>query len=86
MRACAEVGIVALLEEGELCILGEIVNKLDFIRLVLHKSESFLSWKSKPFKLQVFLDYLLHLGFDLFKRFFVEAALYIKVVIEAVLD
>ena len=48
VRTCAEVSEVSLLEEADLCILGEIVDQFNLVRLtlLLHEFDCFLSGES----------------------------------------
>ena len=64
MRACAEVGELALRVERDVRIFGQIVDQLDLIRLVLflHIFDGFLTRQLKALELQLFLADLAHLG------------------------
>ena len=63
MRAGAKVNVVALFKERKLLVLGQIVDKLNLVRLagLLHKLYSLVARKGKALQLKVFLNDFFHL-------------------------
>ena len=88
MRACAEVGELALRVERDVRIFGQIVDQLDLIRLVffLHIFDGFLARQLEALELQLFLADLAHLGLDGVEIFLREVERSVEVIIEAVVD
>ena len=86
MRAGAEVGKVALLIEADGRVLGQVVDKLDLIRLLalLHELDGLVTGQLKALKLQLLLADLAHLGFKLFKNFGGDGKGSVEVVVKAV--
>ena len=81
MRACAEVYILALLIEGENCVITEVVDSLYLVGLVElgHELECFSLGKGELLYEKIFLDDLLHLSFDILEDFGSEGNLGIEV-------
>ena len=88
MRACAEVGELALTVEADDGILGQVVDKLDLIGLVLlfHELYSLGAGQLEALELELLLAYFAHLGFDLLHYLRGEGEWRIHIVVEAVLD
>ena len=88
MRACAQIRkIVSLAIEGNLRILGKILDQLHLVGLVplLHEGDGFLSWQGKTLQLCALLDDLLHLRFQLIQVFPGEGFT-LKIIVKSVLD
>ena len=88
VRACAEVGELALTVEADHCIVGKLLDKLNLIRLILfgHKGDSLGARKLKTLDLKVFAHDLLHLVFDILKNILRKGDVAVKIVIVAVVD
>ena len=88
MRACTQIGEVALLIKAYDGILGQVVYKLDLIRLVLflHELYGFLTGQLKALKLYLFLADLAHLGLDLLEYLGSDGKRCVKVIVKAVFD
>ena len=88
VRASAEVGKLALRVERDVRVLGQIVDQLDLIRLVLflHIFDGLFPRQLEALQLQLFLADLAHLGLNGVKIFLREVERRVKVVIEAVVD
>ena len=88
MRACAEIGELALTVEADDGILGQVVDKLDLIGLVLlfHELYSLGAGQLEALELELLLAYFAHLGFDLLHYLRGEGEGRIHIVVEAVLD
>ena len=88
VRTCAQIGEVALLIEGYDRVLGQVVNKLDLVRLftLFHEFYCFLARKLESFKLYLFLADLAHLGLDLLEDVGSYGKGSVKVIVKAVFD
>ena len=66
VRANAHVDVVALLEEGDAGVLGQVADVLDLVLLaaLLHEGDGLLAWQLENLELEVLFDDLLHLGLD----------------------
>ena len=86
VRTCAQVGKIALTVEGNDGILGQIVYKLDLIRLVplLHEFDRLGTGKLKALKLNFFLADLAHLRLKLLQDFGSDGKGCVKVIVKAV--
>ena len=87
VRPGAEVGELALLVEADDSVLGQVVYKLDLIRLLLllHEAQRLLARELKPLELELFLAYLAHLRLDLLHYLGREGERRIHVVVKAIL-
>ena len=83
----AEVGELTLLIKTDDRVLGQIVYKLDLIRLVLllHEPECFLARQLKAFELELFFADLAHLALDLLHYFRGKGEGRVHIVVKAVL-
>ena len=88
MRACAQVGELALLVEGDRSVFGQVVDQLYLVRLLalLHELDSFLTRKLEALELFLLLADLTHLGLECVQMLLREGERCIEVVIEAVFD
>ena len=87
MRSGAQVYKVALLIERNHCVLRQIVDQLNFVRLVsfFHILDGLSPWQFKSFKGIICLYDLLHLFLDLIEIFFSEFVFRVKVIIKSVI-
>ena len=74
--------------ERDVRVLGQVVDQLDLIRLVLflHILDGLVARQLKALELQLFLADLAHLGLDGVKIFLREVERRVEVVVEAVVD
>ena len=88
VRTGAEIYELALTVEGDVRILGQIVYKLDLIRLLalLHELDGLLAGQLKALKLQLLLADLAHLGLDLLHYFRSKGEGRVHIIIEAVFN
>ena len=86
VRACAEVREIVLLIEGDVLALGSVLtDELLFIVLTLHELQCFRYRQLEALNLDVFLDDLLHLGFDLCEVVVGDGLRQLHIIIEAVI-
>ena len=86
VRAGAEVRELALLIEADGRVLGQVLDELDLVGLVLlaHEGEGLLAGQLKALYGQLFLAYLAHLGLDLLEELRSKHGLGVKVVVKSV--
>ena len=88
MRACAQVGELALLVEGNGSVLRQIVNQLYLVRLLelFHELDGFRARQLEALKLLLLLADLTHLCLKSIEVLLREGERRIKIVVEAVVD
>ena len=89
VRSRAQVGEIALAEEGNLLVLRQILDELHLVGLLLllHEFDGLPAGKNEPLHGITFLDNLLHLGLDLRKICLGDELLAeVHIVVEAVVD
>ena len=88
MRARAQVNKLTLTVERDDSVLRQVVDELNFIRLVLflHKLDGFLARKLKALEFQLFLADLAHLTFQLVQHFLREVKRCVKIVVKAIVN
>ena len=88
MRAGAEVGKIALLIEANNSVLGQVINELYLIGLLLffHKFDSFSAGQLKTLEFELFLADFAHFGFQSSQIIGSERSRSIKIIVEAVID
>ena len=88
MGAGAQVGELALLIEGDVGVLGEIVDELYLIRLalLLHELDGLRPGQLEPLQGQLFLADLAHLGLDLLHDLRGEGEGGVQIVVEALFN
>ena len=86
MRARAQVGEIALTVEGNRRVLGQIVDQLDLVRLVLHQFQRFRTGQLKALQTLVLLDDAGHFLFDGGQILVCERGGDVEIVVEAVVD
>ncbi len=86
MRSGTKIGKLALTVEADLLALGQVVYKLDLVRLVflLKIFDRFVSVHIKALDRKIFLYYLLHLGFNASQSLVRKCHIGIEVIIETV--
>ena len=88
VRARAQVGEVALTVEGNVRVLGQVADQLDFIRLALffHELDGFLPGQLKALQLVVLLDDAAHFLLHFLQEVGGEGLVHVEIVVEAVVD
>ena len=86
MRACAQIRKLALLVEGDLLAVGNTLDQLYLVRLVLHQFQRLILRQYKSLQRKSFLADLLHFLLDLFQHFRRERYINIHIVIPAFID
>ena len=84
----AQVGELALLIEGDVGVLGQVVDQLHLegLALLLHELDGLLPGQLKPLQLQLLLADLPHLGLDLLQVLGGEGEGGVHVVVPALVD
>ncbi len=83
VRAGAEVGKFALTVKADFGVLGEVVDELYLVRLVLHQLESLCTGQGKALDFEVFFNYFSHFSLDLLEDFGSEYYVAVEVVVKA---
>ena len=88
MRACAQVGELALLVERNGSVFRQIVNQLYLVRLLalFHELDGLLARQLEALELLLFLADLAHLCLESIEVLLREGERRIKIVVEAVVD
>ena len=86
VRAGAKVGKVSLLVERYCFALGEVVYKLNLVRLVLHKLKSLVTRQFKTFDFEVFLCDFLHFSFKSVQILACEGVLGVKIIVKSCIN
>ena len=88
MRTHAHIDVLALLEEGDASVIGQVADVLDLVLLaaLLHERDGLLARQLEDGELEVLLHDLLHLVFDRGQIVFGERLIaQIDIVVEAVI-
>ena len=88
MGTGAQVGELALPIEGDVGVLGQVLNQLHLVGLplLLHIADGLLPGQLEPLQLQLLLADLAHLGLDLLQVLLGEGLGAVQVIVEAVVD
>ena len=88
MRTCAQVDEIALTIEGDLGVLGQIVDQLDLVGLVvaLHQLDRLFARQHESLELVVRLDDLRHLALDHLQLFERDGRRKVEIVIKSLVD
>ena len=80
--AGAEVHKLVLLIKGDIFPFGQLVNQLDFVRLVLHQIQSLVFRQRKKLKRQRLFDDFFHLVLDFLQIFLCKRLLAVEIIVK----